>query len=177
MISRFSLLWFDGAVKNIVSLIKGHDMKKLIITALLTFASATVVAQSIEAPGRVFYKMPNGEIVKREVALKIPARGQGDVVLIGQQELVADKFFNKEIAGRTVFYVVFTDFPGAESGQKSVFRGTYTRGTNKAIYYGDVFIVSPEHMPESDEDMHVMMSQNHNAKYVAGFYFSVDIDQ
>ena len=121
--------------------------------------------------------MPNNEIVKRDVSLRIPARGQGDVVLVGQNELVADRFFSKEVAGRTVFYVVFSGFPGATEGQKSVFRGTYLRGSNKAIYYGNVYIVDPQEMPDSEKDIHSMISGERNARFAAGFKFAVDIEQ
>ena len=152
-------------------------MKNLMIAIALAFVGTSAMAESIEAPGKVFYKMPNNEIVKREVSLRIPARGQGDVVLVGNEELVADRFFSKEIAGRTVFYVVFSGFPGAEEGQTSVFRGTYIRGSNKALYYGNVYLVDPQEMPDEEKDIHVMISGEHNATYVAGFKFAVDIEQ
>ena len=152
-------------------------MKTLMIALVLALASTSAIAGSIEAPGKVIYKMPNNEIVKRDVSLRIPARGQGDVVLVGQNELVADRFFSKEVAGRTVFYVVFSGFPGATEGQKSVFRGTYLRGSNKAIYYGNVYIVDPQEMPDSEKDIHSMISSERNAKFAAGFKFAADIEQ
>lgn len=150
---------------------------KFIILALMAFGFSNFAgADSIESPGNVIYKMPNGEIVKRAVKLRVPSRGQGDVVLIGQQELVADRFFSKQVAGRTVFVVVFSDFPGSSEGQKSVFRGTYLRGSNKAIYYGNVFIVTREEVLADDEKLVSFLNDENNAQYAAGFYFSSDIE-
>ncbi len=102
----------------------------------LAHAGGTVVS----APGSVFYKMPSGEIVTREATLLLPARGEGEVKLqYADTEVVAASFSSRKENGRTIFYVLFRDPPGAPAGTEMVFMGTYTRGSNLAVYYGDMF--------------------------------------
>ena len=151
---------------------------KILGLVLLTIGfSLPVFAESIDAPGKVFYKMPSGEIAARDAVLQVPSRGQGEVILKGSQsEIVAERFFSKSQNGRTVFYVVFDEFPGRQAGEEAVYRGTYTRGTNKALYYGDVFIVTDD--GSSDDNLHFRLSQveeSSDARYVAGFYFKAGI--
>ena len=154
-----------------------YFLKGLVATALLLTGSMQAQGRSVDAPGQIFYKMPTGKIVTRDAVLQVPSRGQGDVVLKGNgQYFKADRFFNKTVNGRTVFYVVFTEFPGARLGQEAVYRGTYSRGSNLAMYYGDVFVVSGNYA--SDQDLHrdltagdINSDDTAKAKYVAGFYF------
>jgi hypothetical protein len=97
-------------------------------------------AGSVTAKGAVFYKMPAGELVKREASLEVPARGQGDVILrSGDLELKAHGFKTVRKLGRSIFYVVFLNPPGAPANTAAVYRGTYLRGSNAAKYWGDVF--------------------------------------
>ena len=106
-----------------------------LLAAVLLLVSAPLLAESVTAPGKVFYKMPGGEIVKRNVSLSVPARGQGDVTLTaGDFELTADRFFTRRSAGRSIFYVVFKDIPQAPEGTTAVYKGTYTRGSNNVPY-------------------------------------------
>jgi len=152
---------------------------KILALVLLTIGfSCPVFAQSIEAPGKIFYKMPSGEIATRNVTLQVPARGQGEVILRGNQnEIVAERFFSRTQNGRTIFYVIFDEFPGRQESERAVYRGTYSRGTNKALYYGDVFVVTDG--SSSDEDLHFSLSEveeeSPDARYVAGFYFKAEI--
>ena len=153
-------------------------MKVLGLIIVAMCFSLTGYAASIDAPGQVFYKMPNGEIVKRAATLQVPSRGQGQVVLKGaQSNLVAERFFSKKKNGRTIFYVVFDKFPGKKADQRAVYRGTYARGSNMALYYGDVFIVDEN--DASGDDLHYLLSeieeQSRDATYVAGFYFKSEI--
>lgn len=95
---------------------------------------------SVVAGGAVFYKMPAGELVTREVTLEVPARGQGNVILRGDSlEMIAHGFKTVRSHGRSVFYVVFLDPPGAPANTAVVYRGSYIRGAGKAVYWGDVF--------------------------------------
>jgi len=143
-----------------------------LIIAVMAFSSH-VFAESIEAPGKIVYKMPSGELVTRDVALSVPARGEGDVILRGSNsDLVATDFFTKESHGQILFFVVFKDFPGAQEGEISVFKGTYLRGSNKAYYYGDVYVGEE---PGYSVDSNFLESHPDRFKYVAGFMFSASV--
>jgi hypothetical protein len=107
---------------------------------LLSFTSgfAHANAQVIAAPGGVFYKL-NGAIVERDATLLLPARGQGDITLqYTDGALVTDTFSYRQENGRTVFYVVFKNIAEAP-GMEMAFMGTYIRGSNLAVYYGDIY--------------------------------------
>ncbi len=150
---------------------------KSVIVGILLMLSTAGVAGSIEAPGEMFYKMPSGELVTRSAVLEVPSRGRGDVVLKGgSQNFVAERFFTKKRNGRSIFYVVFDNYPGRQEGEKAVYRGTYTRGSNAALYYGDVFILSEQ--VEEQEDLDYLLSDpgadEDSARYVAGFRFRAD---
>ena len=137
-------------------------MARMVITVAALLLSTSVFAASIEAPGKVFYKMSDGQIVWRDAVLTVPARGEGDVVLkSGGVDTTAHAFTTRTLNSRTIFYVVFLDSPGAPEGTATVFKGTYSRGTNVALYYADFFSkpvtssaiggsLIPEESPESD---------------------------
>lgn len=153
-------------------------MRQIFVVALLALLPAKAFSTTLDAPGKVFYKMPNGEIVTREATLEVPARGQGDVRLKGSHtEITARRFFSRSHNQRTIFYVIFDEYPGQQQGDVAVYRGTYSRGSNMAIYYGDVFIMSEEELAQ--DDLHAKLSegsQTHDhVKYVAGFYFRAEI--
>lgn len=155
-------------------------MTRFVLSVLLLVSIKAYAGGSIDAPGKVFYKMPDESIVKREVVLSVPSRGEGSVYLkAGETCIEAERFFSREINGRTVFYVVFNPFPGNSSDEDKaiVYRGTYTRGTNLAMYYGDVFKVNKE--VSTDEEIHYQLSAldvNGSSQYVAGFYFKYEIE-
>ncbi len=131
-------------------------------------------ADSVEAPGRVFYKMPSGEIVTRNVTLEVPAMGQGQITLKGSNfSMVSDRFFSVDLNGRVVFYVIFNDFPYKNPGEIAVYRGTYTRGSNLALYYGEVFVG----LEAEDDGTMVEAVENGDGdfKHIAGFYFEAEV--
>lgn len=113
------------------------------------FLSTFSYGASIEAPGKVFYKMSTGEIVKREVSLVVPAKGQGDVILkyAGKQAKAA-KFWTAKKFGKTTFNVLFKDVPGAPKEWAALYTGAYLRGTNAALYYGDVYSIPKKAVDE-----------------------------
>ena len=131
----------------------------------------------VEVGGKVFYKH-EGSIVKRGVSLEIPPKGQGDVILRGENfEMTADNFFAREINGRTVFYIVFSkpeQILGMEltngHQKKLVFRGTYTRGDNIALYYGDAFFIKHGHGQSFTPE------RKHGFLHAAGFVFKAPIE-
>ena len=149
---------------------------KAIITALMMTIGTAAYAGSVEAPGKVFYKMPAGEIVSRNLSIVVPERGQGDVILkAGDKEFKADRFFTREANQAKIFYVILSEFPGATPGDIAVYRGVYTRGSNLAIYYGNVFVGKSTQY--SDDGLHELLSigENSDFKYAAGFYFSAKV--
>jgi hypothetical protein len=118
-------------------------MKKQLISLFALFITASFLgsaAMAAEVPGKVFYKMPSGEMVKREVTLDVPARGQGKVIFkSANHSLESHAFKTKKTHGRTIFSVLFLDPPGAPEHTAMVLTGTYMRGTNYVVYYGDVY--------------------------------------
>lgn len=150
-------------------------MRGCFFIPFLMLAALTVVAEaSIDAPGKVFYKMPSGEMVTRDVTLEVPSMGQGKVVLKGSNfSLTADRFFTVHHNGRAIFYVVFSGFPTSKEGEIAVYRGTYTRGSNLAIYYGDVFVGQDNQ--DDDAMVNALSDGNDDFKYIAGFYFKAEV--
>lgn len=107
------------------------------------FAASLFISSAsfaVEVPGKVFYKMPAGELVQREVSLDVPARGQGKVILkSAHHSLESHAFKTKKVNGRTIFSVLFLNPPGAPANTAMVLTGTYLRGSNYVAYYGDVY--------------------------------------
>jgi hypothetical protein len=141
-----------------------------VLALLFSFNSFAVVAS-----GNVFYLIPQrNEIVKRDMSLSVPARGEGDVILISSSgsETKATNFWTTEDHGRKVFHVLFaalknpTD-PNSET-ISMLFEGTYMRGGNLAAYYGDIYFGGTASTVE--------MAQTLNGfKHVGGFVFKSDI--
>lgn len=137
-------------------------MKKLMLLALLTFSTAAF-AEAVE--GEIFYKLPNGELVDRDVSLEVPARGQGVVRLKGDDfEWVTDNFWTERRKGKVIFYAAFpTQF--REFRSTIVLKGSYLRGTNELVYYGD-FYKKSGHGPVD--------SRLRGFEYGGGFRFDYD---
>lgn len=95
---------------------------------------------AVEVPGKVFYKMPAGDLVSRAVKLDVPPRGEGKVIFKSEHhELESHAFKTKKAHGRTVFSVLFLNPPGAPANTAMVLTGSYMRGSNYVAYYGDVY--------------------------------------
>lgn len=111
-------------------------MKKLMLLALFSFSTAVMAAP---VDGEIFYKLPNGELVDRDVTLEVPSRGQGVVTLKGENfEWVTDNFWTERRKGKVIFYAAFqTEFRQFRSTM--VFKGAYLKGTNELVYYGDFY--------------------------------------
>ncbi len=113
----------------------------LALCAPLQAMGGTVpVEGGVVAPGQVFYKTPAGPLVKRELNLTVPPRGEGEITLSTDKWTVSTShFFSKEIAGGIVFTVVFVK-PFPEHSESSlVLSGSYMRGSNAAVYWGDLY--------------------------------------
>lgn len=111
-------------------------MKALVLLASL-FASTFAFATPVD--GSIIYKLPSGDLVKRVVTLEVPSRGQGEVVLSGERfEWRTSDFKTVVKKGKTTFIAVFkTEFMQFKS--TIVLKGAYLKGTNKIIYYGDMY--------------------------------------
>ncbi|MEY4632497.1 MAG: hypothetical protein RIQ81_2617 [Pseudomonadota bacterium] len=161
----------------------------LAVSAGLSLAMPALAdsAGSVTAAGGVFYKMPSGELVKRDVTLEVPARGQGDVILRGANlELKAHGFKTVRKQGRSVFYVVFLNPPGAPENTAAVYRGSYLRGSNAAKYWGDVFskvyqteelaqLTGTQNVDAFVSDLEDDSGKEDDWRHAGGFWFGVDI--
>lgn len=145
--------------------------KMLLLFASLFALSTSGFAQTVTADGHVVYKMPEGELVTRDVALEVPMRGEGDVFLLGGgQRVKAAGFKAKEENGRMIFAIAFVDPPGAPAGTIGVFHGTVLHGTNQVIYYGDIYkLDSDKGLTENWDDV------THDVTYLGGFHFMKDV--
>jgi hypothetical protein len=120
-------------------------MKQLALS-LVMLASASAMAVDhpghLKAEGHAFYK-EGKKIEKKLVNLFVPKMGKGKVILeVGGKEAESHGFKTVDVNGRKVFYVVFTDLKGITGAPKDtayLLRGTYMRGDNVAVYYGDFF--------------------------------------
>lgn len=114
-------------------------MKILIGLVALFLAAQTSMAAEVD--GQIFYKISRtGEVVKRNVTLEVPSRGQGEVVLKGPRfEWRSTNFWTtRSPQGETLFTVAFqTEFMGQVS--TIALRGTYLQGTNEILYTGNFF--------------------------------------
>jgi hypothetical protein len=109
----------------------------IVLGIISLFLSTESIASPVD--GKIIYKLPNGQLVKRDVVLEVPSRGQGEVILSGQNfEWRTDKFRSYTKKGKTTFIASFeTDFMNLKS--TIVFKGTYLKGSNELIYYGDFY--------------------------------------
>ncbi len=142
-----------------------------------------VASASVEALGEVFYKMPAGNIVKREITLVVPMQGKGDVSLkTSTQEIKASKFWTEHAHGKTIFYVAVENPPGAPENTIALFKGSYLRGTNVAVYYGDVYQTVQRGKLKDFLDLmgpggKKLPKKQKSQIYVGGFFFQAPIKQ
>jgi hypothetical protein len=141
----------------------------------LVFLMLSFNAYSSEAPGKVFYKIPHtNEIVKREMSIKVPMRGEGEVVLVSSSghETKTKNFWTTRKFGRTVFHVFFNALTNpTDPNSPSVsmlFKGSYIRGSNKAVYWGDVFLGGKGLKAQQIKDMKFF-------RHAGGFAFKKEI--
>lgn len=113
-------------------------MKHLMLIALLSLSFA---AQSKPVNGKIVYQLPNGELIDRELTIKVPSRGKGEVVLSGKNfEWKTTNFWSFNKKKETKFLAAFqTEFMGQKS--TILFKGTYLKGSNKILYYGSFYKV------------------------------------
>lgn len=128
---------------------------------------ALATAGGIWADGVVTYPHPNGQLVNRKCQLWVPAMGQGVVTLkCGDWSTSTSEFKTLHEHGKVTFSVVFRDVPGAPAGTAALYSGAYLRGSNRAIYYGDV---------SSGTGSGLTVDSSIGWSYVGGFMFSKEI--
>lgn len=153
---------------------------RILSLIMFMFSLSAFSSEYIDASGQVFFKKADGVIEKKPVTLLIPKRGEGQAYLKSGRILVeAEKYFSVDKNGRKIFYMIFDQFIGQKNKEKAVFRGTYIRGTNKALYYGDVFLVGDLEGSEQDLDFELsnLDQSGRSIQYNGGFYFNRDLQQ
>jgi hypothetical protein len=146
-------------------------------------ANAQISTTSVQANGFVSYKMPSGEIVKRNAVLEVPAHGQGDIILkSGGRELRSRDFHVGHSGAQTFFIVKFDSCPQFD-GRSIVLHGTYLRGSNEALYYGDFYTRDGNSGDSSSGDWENLLSGErlsgghpYGWTYRGGFYFRAPIN-
>ena len=139
------------------------------ICSLFLSSVATGNAAGVWADGYVTYKHPNGKLVNRECAMFVPAMGIGEVKLkCGDFSTSTTEFSTRQVNGQSIFSVLFRDMNGAPAGTVARYQGSYLRGSNQAIYYGDVF---------SSSDSQAKLEGEGSWTYAGGFMFSKKIGE
>jgi apolipoprotein D and lipocalin family protein len=135
----------------------------------LCFATTAMGSgNGVWADGYVSYIHPNGNLVDRECSIFVPARGQGEVALrCGSLLMTSDEFATERSNGQTIFTTIIRNVQGAPEGAVAKYRGSYMRGSNKAVYYGDVF---------STMDPAATLSSDTNWQYAGGFMFAAAVN-
>jgi hypothetical protein len=125
--------------------------------AILSLLVSGPLFAATDVTGKIFYKLPNGNLVSRAATIQVPSRGQGEVVLKGENfEWKTTVFSSKEAHGQQIFEATF---PVEWQGESSQFKfiGTYIRAENKIVYYGDFYKL-----------------KNNEVKHGGGFAFKYD---
>jgi hypothetical protein len=157
-------------------------LRAMFKSAVLFVATATA-AHAVEVPGKVIYKMPSNELVTRDVSLDVPPRGQGKVIWkSAHSTMESHAFKTKKMNGRTIFSVLFLNPPGAPDHTAMLISGSYLRGTNEVIYYGDIY---SKHFTEGHgdfdgllNDAEATMDQDGSEwSYAGGFKFGKTISR
>jgi hypothetical protein len=95
---------------------------------------------AVEVKGAVTYKMPQGQLVNRDVILDVPPMGQGKVKWISNGKVSeSHSFRTRKVNNRVIFEVLFVNPVGAPPETAMALSGSYLRGTNGVIYYGDFY--------------------------------------
>ena len=125
----------------------------------------------VEAEGKFLFKNDEGAIAFAPAKLLLPPRGEGDLKLIfkDHEPITASRFFSRHRAGRVVFVVVI---PASDHSPKYAMVGTYTRGTNLAVYYGDAFAMESHDEEIEQDNVDALLT---HAKYAGGFFFKSEV--
>ncbi len=156
-------------------------LNRILITMAMSGLWVAGNAYSVEVKGAVTYKMPQGELVSRNVSLDVPPMGQGKVKWISNGKVSeSHSFKTKKFNNRVVFEVLFLNPEGAPPNTAMAISGSYLRGTNGVIYYGDVYgrsINEDGNFDDSIESFNVSdasfeMDANRKWMHAGGFMFT-----
>ncbi len=151
-------------------------MKQILIVIGLFLSFNLFAVEGVNADGKFFYRMPEGELVKRDASLFVPAMGMGKVVLtMGDYTLESHAFKVVKKRGETKFFVLFLNPPMAPENTVMMLKGTYLRGSNKAVYYGNVYkgpASGHHHLANFEKGHH----GHSNLRYSGGFMFKKEIE-
>ncbi len=147
--------------------------------AVLMCFLVSSVASAVEVAGHVVFKSNSGDLKTVDATLDVPPRGEGKVVLTaGGHRLESDKFRTRKENGRVIFEVLFRSMAAIESDKAIAMTGSYQRGSNGVIYYGDVY-AHGHHDFDSltnidwESELDGMNTSHHGEwNYVAGFMFT-----
>lgn len=151
----------------------------LFLAPLQAMGGTSPLEAGVEAPGHVFYKTPDGALVKRELTLTVPPRGEGEITLsTATWRASTSHFFSKEVAGGIEFTVVFAK-PFPEHSESSlVLTGSYMRGTNAAVYWGDLYKTKKPLTDQMIRLLEIPQLMTRSApflRHVGGFKFKAEI--
>jgi hypothetical protein len=143
-------------------------------------AAQAACGDLIEAPGKVFYVIPDGDLVTRELTLTVPECGQGAVALSSADGWRAEttRFYTRHHAGRTIFTAIFKNPMGDNPKHYLTLKGSYLRGKNMAKYWGDMYKTTlPGSMP-LPQDLDAVLSSEGLlpfTQHAGGFAFKADV--
>ena len=144
-------------------------------------AAKAECGDSVDAQGKVFYVIPEGDLVTREVTLTVPACGQGSIVISSASGWRSETttFFTKRHGDHTTFVVVFKDPQGDNPNRYLTFKGSYVRGKNLAKYWGDMYnLTLPETIQNKAVIVEGLLNTNlwhHYGSHAGGFAFKADV--
>lgn len=147
-------------------------------SALVAQAGQGSCGDAVDAQGKVFYVVPEGDLVTREVTLTVPACGQGNVALSSSSgwRVESNTFFTKKENGQTRFIVIFQNPKGDNPNKFLTLRGSYLRGKNLAKYWGDLYTVTfPEGTPNQLQEVERLTHLHHYGTHAGGFAFKAEV--
>lgn len=135
-------------------------MKSLLF---IVISSLSFTAFAVPVEGNLTYKLPTGELVYRAVTLDVPKKGQGEVTLTGVNFEWKSKLFKSFTSKDQQFFTVAFQNEFMNKKTTVVLKGTYLKGTDRIIYYGDMYKIGG-HVP--------LVESLLGYKYIGAFNFA-----
>jgi hypothetical protein len=117
-------------------------MKRVLLSVVLMagFAAFADHPDHIQSKGHAVYKV-GSKVEKKEAELYVPKTGKGKLFLaFDGKEVESDRTWMTYHNGRHIFYVQFSNLPGAPKDMTVLLRGSLIKGDNLGVYYGDFFV-------------------------------------
>lgn len=144
----------------------------VLLAALLPFLTHALAADHLVA-GKFFLKNDEGLIVDIMATLTHDSATNQVSLITDKGEEIAAKKMMKKLHGATVLTLVFKH-PHCDPNYNYAFTGTYVRGTNKALYYGNVYRYKGALADLTTKEM-ANLENLLSVEYRGGFYFKADI--